>query len=523
MVCKNCKGNLVYKDGLYICESCKSKHTVSDYYEDTKLFICYVENDDLGRRTKASQLAEKIYNEASRKKINAFYERISASGLYGDELERVCNAALIKAEAVVIVGSSKKEFEALAGRYSDYYAGKKLFPAFVNMDAYALPKQLVSYQAVDLNKVAAEIDLVNSLCDALGIIREPGKNPVDEAKQRKYLIAGIITVIFLIAVTSFIGYEYVFKKTDDYSQLSYDKAISYVESEDYSKAIDLFSELIDYRDTVNQMQLIYEKFGGYYEDDNSGISMHLKVLDNGIADVTVSGSLDGKKLNISEREVFDGNVLSVKFSSSENNIGQLSLQIEKSDIILKVDSGSDSSSGEKSEPLHIVFSINDKSDKGFSEALTGDEVLGIIKEKTTKTMLEEMGIELVNPEFVSKSNSATRYTFKNTDIKGILFKYDVSKMNTSEDVNVEDPLMLCISAPAKLIIPDKIGESNEAFVEDDIIFVPDGSLDGDGRVTMGSPKEGIIEEDTPVCVTSRKIIGDKNFDLLLETHIKSDD
>ena len=57
MRCKNCKGVLSFVDGICVCNSCGNKYTLNEYFENIDVYICYVESDANGRRTKYSIIA----------------------------------------------------------------------------------------------------------------------------------------------------------------------------------------------------------------------------------------------------------------------------------------------------------------------------------------------------------------------------------------------------------------------------------------------------------------------------------
>ena len=73
MRCKNCGGELIFKGDTTVCESCGAVSKVESIFENTEVFICYIETDDSGRRTKDSIVAQEVYGKLEQNKINAFY------------------------------------------------------------------------------------------------------------------------------------------------------------------------------------------------------------------------------------------------------------------------------------------------------------------------------------------------------------------------------------------------------------------------------------------------------------------
>ncbi|MCC8016332.1 MAG: TFIIB-type zinc ribbon-containing protein [Clostridiales bacterium] len=168
MQCKKCGGNLIIGDGVYVCESCGTKYSVANYYEDIDTYICYIESDHAGRRTKDSIIAQDLYQKLEATKIKSFYSRISVSDLSGELYKKACNAALANAKTVIIIGTSKENFESLVNHYESLYTGKIVIPVFSEMNPYDIPKNISAIQALDYNKIGSDIDLIKSILNALG-------------------------------------------------------------------------------------------------------------------------------------------------------------------------------------------------------------------------------------------------------------------------------------------------------------------------------------------------------------------
>ena len=126
MICKNCGGKLHIKDGIYVCENCGSQFALTDIFENIEVSICYVEYDNAGRRTKDSIIAQDIYQRLESNDIKTFYNRISTDGMTGDELEKAIHSAMAIARVIVIVGTSKNNFEILLKKNKELLEGKTL-------------------------------------------------------------------------------------------------------------------------------------------------------------------------------------------------------------------------------------------------------------------------------------------------------------------------------------------------------------------------------------------------------------
>ena len=73
MKCSNCGGELIFNNGVGICESCNSTYRIENVFENIDVCLCYIENDENGRRTKDSIIAGEVYKKLESKKINCFY------------------------------------------------------------------------------------------------------------------------------------------------------------------------------------------------------------------------------------------------------------------------------------------------------------------------------------------------------------------------------------------------------------------------------------------------------------------
>ena len=110
MKCKICGGEILFSKGNGACQSCGAAFVADGVYENTEVYICYKENDDAGRRTKDSIIAQEVYNKLESSNINTFYERISANGKIEDDLEESKYSAIGKAKAMANSFMVKKSF-----------------------------------------------------------------------------------------------------------------------------------------------------------------------------------------------------------------------------------------------------------------------------------------------------------------------------------------------------------------------------------------------------------------------------
>lgn len=541
MKCKICGGTLIYSDGSYICESCGNKFSVSEYYENIDTYICYVDSDNAGRRTKDSIIAQEIYQALTSNKISAFYARFSAAELYGDELEKVNNAAIHNAKTIIILGTQKENFERLFSQYKSFIQGKVIIPVFRDMDAYDIPKEISALQALDYGKIGAGTDLVRSLFNALG--REQEANLVTISKgsaNRKKRVLLITAASFVVLAGLFVAlFFYLCPDPEEQQQIEeteevdtdamqYDEAMQCIADGDYAGAMKILANLSGYRNCDRQLLTLYSRYAGYFTDEETFVTLHFQVWEGGVGAVEITkGTTSSAQLRISESAQLQENHLSFSFNDSENNHGEGSLELTNKGLRLMVKTTSENSKISMGD-FNVVFSLDEKSDVPFTAPLDADTLLEVVQSRTTMSQLNQRGYELVFNNALYKITEASLYSIKNTDISLAIFTYDITKGDVQDfygtpETNVDDPIVFAVSAPAGTIIPDMIGEPNAPFVKNEILYVPGGGLGQTPHVLDFGIPEYIENENisngTNVCFTSRSLIGDKLFDELVHYYL----
>lgn len=533
MNCKKCGGQLSLSNDIYICENCGEKYSVADFYEDIDTYLCYVEYDDAGRRTKDSIIAQDIYQKLESHNIKTFYSRISAPDSSVEQFEHACHAALHAAKTVLVLGTQKAHFESLLQKYAEYFKGKVVIPVFADMDASEIPKEISAIQALDYNKVGAEADLIKSLLNALGRTEEIDTIQFsDKANKKKKIIIGVSAgVIVLLAVLLYIifGTNLILNRsgsedTAAQSQAAlYDEAMADIEADRYADAITALSQLKGYKDSDRQLQVVYEKYGGYYKDDASNTTLHLQMLQNYSASADITQRIDDKQIQITESSQFQATVLQFEFNDSENNQGTAKITLQNDAIVLSVETET-ANSDLCFDAANITFRLDEKSDKSFTRQMDAGTLLGFVKSKTTLGALKQQGYEIdfVSPFYVG-STSSYIYQIKNTEIYFAVFTYDISKSTEPDDTqtDVDDAIIFGVTAPASIVLSSYIGEIDDPVIEDDILYVPNGAFlsddENDLPLTFGAPyKEEKIKDSSSVCFTSRFLLGSAYFEKLVE-------
>lgn len=519
MICKNCGGSLQVKDGIYVCDSCGSQFALTDIFENIEAFIYYVEYDEAGRRTKDSVIAQDIFKRLESNNINTFYNRISADGITGDELDRTLNSAMIIAKVVVMVATSKNNFESLLEKNKELLEGKTIIPVFADMNISDIPNEISSIQALDYNKVAASADLVNSILNALGRDKETDfvaisqKVDLEKRKKRKK-IAIIVSIICIIICI--IGIAVGYSMSD---KGRYNKAMAHIENSEYADAIDILYDIQGYEDSEKQLEFLYQQYAGYYNDDKNDVAIHLQF--SGIQSVTaeISKTIDDKSVRLSESAKINANNIKADYVDSENNSGTLSIKLENDGIELLIETKVKNSEI-TFDDSKVKFPLNQKTDEPLRKQLDKESLIGYLRQPTTLSDISQAGYELEIQK--AELGDPITYRIKDTDIYLWVSYADIETLkkienaSTDESANLpykEDPLILGIEAPVSLVAPEIIGESSEAFVEDDILFVPSEiktiSWDYYGQIDLN---DGVISSNDSISFTSREILKDEEFD-----------
>ena len=154
-----------------ISEIQKGILTISKKEAPFDVFISYKETDAYGRRTRDSVYAHELYSELSRQGFKVFYAPVTLQNILGSAYEPYIFAALNSSKVMVVIGTSKENFEAVwvKNEWSRFLKmiregkSKLLIPAYRDMDAYDLPDEFSHLQALNMTKLGFMIDLVEGI------------------------------------------------------------------------------------------------------------------------------------------------------------------------------------------------------------------------------------------------------------------------------------------------------------------------------------------------------------------------
>lgn len=507
MNCAVCGGKLKYTDGIYVCENCGKRQTVSEVFENTEVCICYIESDEQGRRTRDSIIAQDLYLKLEAANINTFYQRISASDLTEFELEKACMEAKRQAQVLLVLGTTREYFERITENVQDYFGDKKVIPVCSGIDASHLPDGLSNLQAVNYDSIGSLSVLIKNILYILG--REKGNDVIEAAgekrKKRKHtaVLCICIALIIVLAAGTYIvfGTPYILKSK------KYDYAAKLAENKDYVKAISIYTDLGDYRDSEGLLKSIYDKYDGYYVNEVGDFTVYLNTVDNLKAEVQVTKTdKDNKTVSFTESFVLNNGETMFHFSDTQGNQGSATIEFLNDGIKLVTEA--ESSEAELSiGNQSVTFSMSNKTDKPIADSIDASTLLSWLNKETYDTDITQMGYEMETVSNIGMSAGTTLYQIKNTDIQ-ILIKNPrdaVKGIADEEDLESfsDKNIIKAIIAPAGIVASDKIGTNISQYSEGNILYLPNGVLNGNhyGAYLSVSDSDDEIEANTPVILS----------------------
>ena len=158
------------------------------------IFICYKETDKDGNRTKDSVFAQDIYDQLVQEKYKVFFSRITLEDKLGTEYEPYIFSALNSSKVMLVVGTTKENFEAVwvKNEWSRFLEllrkdkSKIIIPCYRDMNAYDLPDELSLFQSQDMNKIGFMQDLIRGIKKIINQTPEKQDLSINEIKANNY-------------------------------------------------------------------------------------------------------------------------------------------------------------------------------------------------------------------------------------------------------------------------------------------------------------------------------------------------
>jgi len=523
MKCKNCGGELLFQNGISVCQSCGATFSLDSVYENTEVYICYLENDTSGRRTKDSIIAQEVYNKLESAKITTFIERISADGLIGDDLVSARYAAINKAKAVIVLATSAENFDLIAEKYGADLEGKTVIPFCVDVNPGDIPKSLNKIQAISYTTIGWEKDLISGLYNLLGREKEiNAKGIYDGARKKRKIIIGVCIAVVL-AILATVAVIWFINKPDNSpaetesqeltAAETYEKAVAFMDEGNYCEALALLHQIPEHQNSAAVIKQIYSKYEGYYQ--NGDISMHLEILDNTQANIEVRFTQNGVLTRINVGANLEIDSVSYQYADNNNKNGKIGLKLNNSEIVLSVkpDSGA--------EGIDTTFALSEKSDQAI---LNFDKKTFFewLDNKYSLSQIRALGYDVVKTTDLDRASSIILAKITDTDI--ILTFTAVEGADGIEDYSV-----CSISAPAKYIAPELVGKKSDPICKNDIIYWPNtyytvsAYYSDEIFCSVDSPSE-IVEDNTLIAVVTKKNISHNDYyvelwDIVYETFV----
>ena len=546
MKCKNCGGELVFQNGMGICENCKNTYRFDYGFENTEVYICYTESDAQGRRTKDSIMADELYQKLENKKIHTFYERRSVPALIYDDLQAANYQALYYAKIILVIGTSAVYFKNLVSKHNKYFGNKTVIPVYSDIRPEDLPPELNRVQALNFSSIGADVDLLNGILRLLDREKEINLESLHQhTVKRKKIIAIILSLILIIGVaTAAVLLLFRESSVDEpesepvlTSQEIYNNAQALMESGDYLEAADLFATIPDFKNSTNLLDEIYNRYDGYYISEDKSISFYINIQNSTTANLILEKIRNGQKVRAEESSVLNNHIITVSFTDSENNTGEMTITLNNNDIHLITTLESES------KPLSIgnlsmTFLLSQRSDRPIEQGVTAETIKQWMTNRTSLSDLNQAGYQMKFDKNMTAGGGINKhfasYYIENTDIKLLLADFDLASARSYNDMEkylLDDFYIVGVIAPAKVVYTQKIDETPRVYDENNILYAPnvqDFILMSDFE--SGSPEYCVfftfneskanasIDGDSMIGITSQTLIG-KNFSWV-EQHLK---
>ncbi|MBP3626516.1 MAG: TIR domain-containing protein [Clostridia bacterium] len=532
MKCKNCGGELYFENGVAICKVCNTNYKIDHVFEDIDVNICYIESDSNGRRTKDSIIAQELYQKLEAKKIHAFYERISAATVVGDDLQQLRYSSLHAAKVVLVVGTNVENFSAILEKYGQYLINKVVIPFYSDVKPSDIPRELSKIQALDYSSIGWEKDLERGILRVLGREKEIDlRETHNKSKRNRGILIGVGIAIILIAV-AFLAFLHFNKPEEPQNsapqtnQQMYENAQSLANAGSYLEAVDIYSEILDYKDSQEQIKSIFDRYDGYYQTGNQQFSIYFNIKDADMLTFEMTTVSNEGIAKATINSVWEGTKNTYSFTDSTSKNGTVTIVLKNDEISVTVEM-------EKTEETisignqNITFKLADKTDAPAVLQVTTEMLMSWIQTPTTAEDIAAFGFEIEKSSDTSAitigggvMQEAGLYKINNTDIQILLSARNISKQEVFYDYgeSTDTQIVCAVFAPAEYLIPKKVNSQAKPFIDNDIFFAPGGNgmnFDWTGidvGLSFGGDNfdyspNGTIKSNTYVGAVCKKIVG----------------
>ncbi len=427
------------------------------------------------------------------------------------------------------------------------------------MNPEQLPQELRRFQASNFATLGALDDLARSALNILGRDEEVELEKLFYRRKNKKTII-IIAISLFVALACAAGSLFALWPEEDEPEKTivltnddyYNSALALLNEEKYLEAAKEFDKIFDFKDSSNQIKKIYDRYDGYYQNEDQTCSLYLNIIDGKTSEFSFEKIVNNKLIKIEDSILVENNQINGKYIDSFSNSGQISLTLNDETIELTIStiaSDADISIGE----FNITFRIENKTDRPLTRTVTKDLLLEWISTQTYIDDIKALGYELEVYEPMGEGGTVgTLYTVANTDISLLTVDFDMTRYDGSDWYAYPDlkgNAIYAIIAPAQFIYPEKINQSACVFSENDIVYVPNGNTIGmdsthsdwkweenqhfinlaiadpymarSGTTETLTLEELTINPDSTIAFASKNSIGKYNYDLIIEENLKA--
>lgn len=174
----------------------------------------------------------------------------------------VIEIAVNSAKVIIVVGSSEENFEKLIDTYQKFWDNKNVIPVYSQMDAYNLPSEIANLQAVNYDTIGSIAGIINNVSKKLGKTQNIDVlTDADKKKMKRKRTVGYSFGFLGIAIISFCIYI-VFGTHYVLDSKKYQYAQNLEANGSYIEALEIYSDISDYKDVSNRKNAIYDKYNG---------------------------------------------------------------------------------------------------------------------------------------------------------------------------------------------------------------------------------------------------------------------
>ena len=355
MKCPFCRGNMYLNNGMYICNECNriSRVPASNVCD---VFICCTEINSQGNPTIDGMMANDIYNRLTSSAISAFYSPKSFLEISEETHRANTESAIENARIIVITGSNKYNFENILLSYGNKFKGKAILPVYSTMTRDEIPVNDDMFPPINYDNAGSLDNICNDIRGILKLLESKSAPLSERAKKEKKRKMAFITGLLLgLAIILGITAYFVTLEPRISDSRNYQTAQALTDEGRFVEAMTIYSELGNYKDSVDLIGRIYQKYNGFYSDSDKMIELDLNIV-NGYAKIEINEYYGNKVITAKTSGKPKGSTIDFEYTDSSDISGKGAVELFDDSIKLSINSPASNtyclSSGT------VVFSMN---------------------------------------------------------------------------------------------------------------------------------------------------------------------